>query len=152
MTNAPTILLLDGEHVLRRATALMLSNRGGRVSAAATLDEALEYARRRTYDVAVLDLPGRGGSELLARMRERGCVPRKVILCSTLPMAPLDTDGFADVIMKPFAFEQLLRAVFGRCGPPRPLRSGAPPRSGLFPRPRRLKVLRRAPKAQHDRG
>jgi DNA-binding response OmpR family regulator len=138
--------------MLRKATALMLSNRGGRVSAAATLDEALQYAGRRTYDVAVLDLPGRGGSELLARMRERGCVPKKVILCSTVPVSPLDNEGFADVITKPFPFEELLRAVFGRCGPPRPLRSGAPPRAGLSPRPRRIKVWRRAPRAQHDRG
>jgi DNA-binding response OmpR family regulator len=152
MTNTPSILLLDGEHVLRRATALMLSNRGGRVSAAATLDEALEYAARRTYDVAVLDLPGQGGAELLARMHEKGCMPKKVILCSTLPVSPLETSGFTDVIMKPFAFEQLLRAVFGRCGPPRPLRSGAPPRSGVFPRQRQVKVWRRAGKAQHDRG
>jgi DNA-binding response OmpR family regulator len=152
MTNAPTILLLDGEQLLRKATALMLSNRGGRVSAAATVDEALEYAGRRTYDVAVLDVPGRGGSELLERMRERGCVPRKVILCSALPMSPLDAAAFADVIMKPFPFEDLLRAVFGRCGPPRPLRSGASPRAGLSPRPRRVRVWRRAPKAQHDRG
>src|SRR5262245_55956454 len=56
MNSSVTILLLDDEPMLRRATTLMLASRGGRVSAAATPDEAVALAEARLFDVGIIDL------------------------------------------------------------------------------------------------
>jgi len=129
MTIHPTILLVDGEDMLRDATAMMLSRRGGRVRSAATLDEAVELAAGGRYDVAVLDESSASprATEVLRRMRLLGCLPRRIIVCSGEAMSPADAEQFSSVIPKPFAFELLVRAVFGA-----PVRLRA--QSGLFPR------------------
>lgn len=151
MTSPVTILLLDDEPMLRRATAMLLSGRGGVVTAAATADEAVALSSERLYDVAIFDLspPGPSAADVLARIRAGGLVPRRVIAVSS---APLDAPAFTAVLGKPYPFDRLLRAVFGRGGRGRT-------RSGVFPRasaPQRRRVTRRGPrpaaKARRDRG
>ena len=56
MTSPVTILLLDDEPLLRCATALILSRRGGRVTVARSADEAVAFACERVHDVAVFDV------------------------------------------------------------------------------------------------
>jgi DNA-binding response OmpR family regulator len=159
-TMNPSILLLDGEPMLREVTAMILSRRGGRVTATASVDEALEHAADRIYDIAIIDLSAGAprGSEILAVMRQRGCLPRRVILCCSDPQG--GDQEFTEVIQKPFAFDRLLAVVFGRKGKRRPTRSGvfptlrtpAPTRRGApavaaprrpDPRPRRAAPGRR---------
>jgi DNA-binding response OmpR family regulator len=144
--NGPTILLFDEEHLMREATALLLSNRGGRVTKAATLDDALFQLGRRTYDVAIIDLSTTTPRcvDILQRMRERSCLPRRVIVCTSLPVFGLADDEQADVLVKPYPFDKLLDAVFSR-GQRRPSRSG------LFPLARRVKTLRRASNVRRGR-
>jgi CheY-like chemotaxis protein len=125
-----TILLLDDEPILRRATALMLANRGGRVTAAATPDEAVALSAARVYDVAVFDVSplGPSASDVLRRIRAGGMLPRRVIAVSETPLDQRDESQFAEVLRKPYPFERLLRAVFGaraRRGAPRSLRERA---------------------------
>ncbi len=149
MTSAPTILLVDEEPILLRATALLLTNRGGRVSPAATLAEAVVLASEQDFDVAVLDVSPDGptAAVMVSLLRSRGLLPRRCVVCS-----PTGFQGDADfsvVLQKPYPFEHLLDAVFG---PPRARRQV---RSGVFARARALPALRptrRATPARRDRG
>ena len=122
-----TILLLDDEPLLRRATSLILSRHGGRVTTAATADEAVALAEKRIYDVAVLDVAPAGPSatELLQRFHAGGLAPRRVIAICSAPLPPREAEPFTEVLVKPYRFEGLLRAVFGAGGRRRT-------RSGVF--------------------
>ena len=158
MTSPVSILLLDEEPMLRRATALLLSNRGGSVTAAATPEEAVALAAARLYDVAIFDIApgGPSASEVVARIRAGGLVPRRVIAVCDGPLDPREADEIGEILVKPYPFERLLRAVFGtgaRCRT----------RSGVFPRARprgrtqgqarvTQRVPRRAARAPRDRG
>lgn len=132
MTSTVSILLLDEEPILRRATALMLNNRGGKVTMASSLEEAIALTEKRIYDVAILDVSpdGPGAVEILKRIRERGLVPRRVVVCQDSPMDRREAQEFSEVLPKPYPFEQLLTAVFG------PQSRRRPTRSGVFPRVR----------------
>jgi DNA-binding response OmpR family regulator len=165
-----TILLLDDEPMLRRATAMLLADRGGRVTAAASPDEAVALSGARSYDVGVFDLslPGPSASEVLRRMKARGAAPRRVIAVCDAPLGHDDASAFAAVLCKPYAFERLVRAIFGqgrrapRTGPRRvQARSG--PRRGAVARlhartarsrwaARRVRRPRRAARAWGGRG
>ncbi len=141
MTNLPTILLLDEEYMMREATALLLSNRGGHVTKTATLDEALAELERRTYDVAVIDLQASSNPTLvLHRLAEKAALPIRVIVCTDQPLSKTDPTGITDVLVKPYPFDRLLTAVFG--GHSRTLERRS--RSAAMPQSRRSKTLRRS--------
>lgn len=111
--------------MLREATASMLTRRGGRVSVARCIDEAVELAREELYDVVVLDLSGTplaGAAVALRALQSASC---RVIVCIEAGRS-LGLDG-VEVLKKPFDFERLLDLAFGR--PARRKRS----RSGVFP-------------------
>jgi DNA-binding response OmpR family regulator len=114
----PTILLLDEEPLLRRATAMMLTNRGGKVSAAATVEEAVALAERRRFDIAVLDVASGDATVggLLGRIFAAGRMPRRVIVCSPPPLERREASVLAEVLIKPYPFDRLLLAVFGLPG------------------------------------
>lgn len=130
MTYQPNVLLLDQDPVLRRATELLLCNRGALVSSAATLEEAISLSLQRVYDVALIDLaPGVGGArEVMARLRREGTMPRRIILCADEPISSDGADDVSEVLLKPYAFGRLLSMIFAEQGP-RPST-----RSGVFPR------------------
>jgi CheY-like chemotaxis protein len=137
MTSLVTVLLVDDEPMLRRATAMLLSNRGARVTAAASADEAIALAGERLYDVAVIDVSRPSPLEVLRRMRAGGLVPRRVIAITSAPLARDEAAPFTAVIEKPYPFDRLLRAIFGQGARRRT-------RSGVFPsmRPRELARVR----------
>jgi DNA-binding response OmpR family regulator len=130
MTYTPNVLLLDQDPLLRKATALLLSNRGAVVSATGTLEEAISLSREHLHDVAVIDLtlsmPAAG--ELLRRLRREGMVPRRIVLCSSEPILSEEAGDFCEVLIKPYAFDRLLRAIFGELHARRPCQSGVFPR------------------------
>jgi CheY-like chemotaxis protein len=130
MTYQPNVLLLDQDPVLRRATALLLCNRGALVSPAATLEEAISLSRQRVYDVALIDLdPGtRSAREILGRLRREGTMPRRVVFCADEPISCDGADDLCEVLLKPYAFGRLLSSIFVELTP----RPSA--RSGVFPR------------------
>jgi CheY-like chemotaxis protein len=115
MISPTTILLLDDEPLMRGATALILARKGAEVTAVATADEAVAYARERVYDVAVFDVspPSPGAAEVLRRIRERGLAPRRVIAVTNAPVDGGDESGLTVVLPKPYPFDRLLHAVFG---------------------------------------
>lgn len=141
MTASTNILLLDSEPMLREATALLLRRSGGRVRVATSTAEAVEAARARAFDVAVLDVSGRDGSaaDVRAALRAAGCEPPRVVVCTDLARAVAAACDDAEVLCKPYPFARLLRAVFGVQAAGRA--SKAPPRR--VPTPRRR--TRRAP-------
>ena len=130
MTYQPNVLLLDQDDVLRRATALLLCNRGALVSSAATLEEAISLSRERVYDVALIDLaPGmKGAREILGRLRREGTMPRRVVFCADEPVSCDGTDDVSEVLLKPYAFGRLLSTIFVELG------SQTSAKSGIFPR------------------
>jgi CheY-like chemotaxis protein len=151
MTSAPTILLVDEEPILRQATALLLTNRGGRVSPAATLAEALVLASAHAFDVAILDVAPDGPSAavMVDLLRARGLLPPRIVVC--VPWGPREDTDFTVVLEKPYPFEHLLDAVFG--GP----KARRVARSGVFARVRAregvvVRPTRRAMPARRDRG
>lgn len=131
--------------MLRAATALLLRNRGAVVTTVGTVAEAIAYLERRTFDVAVLDLSESSPRcmQILRTMKERGCVPKRVVICTSMPRS--DEDELTEVLLKPYPFDRLLDVVFGnqarkRKRPLRPL--DAAPESG--PRSTRRLVQRQA--------
>ncbi|HSN97007.1 MAG TPA: response regulator [Candidatus Nanopelagicales bacterium] len=146
-TQAPNILLLDQDDILRRATELLLSHRGAGVSAAATLDEAIAFAQQRPYDVALIDInPAMPGAlDLLARLRSEGLAAR-VVLCSDSPLSSEQAGEDAEVLVKPYPFDRLVTAVFGsrpRREKPRATVGGAR-RANRSPRPAPVGLRRTA--------
>jgi CheY-like chemotaxis protein len=115
MTSSVTILLVDEEPLLRRATALMLTGRGGEVSAVATLGEAIALTERRIFDVAVIDVPARGPSpgEIVELIRKRGLLPRRLVVCLCVSLDRCEAQPFTAILFKPYVFEHLIAAVFG---------------------------------------
>ena len=159
MTFAVTILLVDEEPLLRRATALLLAERGGKVSAVATMGEAVALAQENVFDVTIIDV-GPGGpspAELLQQLREQGVMPGRLVVCACPPLPSREPPPFTAVIQKPYAFERLLAAVFSAS---RPARSGvfaAHPARTVAAHPRRsreigLRGLRRALTARPGRA
>jgi CheY-like chemotaxis protein len=151
MTSAPTILLVDEEPILRSATALLLTNRGARVSPDATLAEAMTLVSRESFDVAILDISPGGPSAavMVDLLRARELLPHRFVVC--VPRGAQEEVNFTVVLRKPYRFERLLEAVFG------PARARRQSRSGVFVRGRgsdgaQLRLTRRATPARRDRG
>jgi CheY-like chemotaxis protein len=141
-----TILLLDEEPLLRRATALLLEKLGGQVTPAASADDAAAKCGAHYYDVAILDLAPDGpcAGEVLAGLQAGGLPPRRVIAVTAAPLPSGEASRFAAVVTKPYPFDALVRAVFGAGARRRT-------RSGIFERARlaaaRGPVTARAPEA-----
>jgi len=119
MTSAVTILLVDEEPLLRRATALLLTDRGGKVSAVATIGEAITLPRQSVFDVAVIDVAPGGPSpaEVFQQLLAFGLAARRVVVCACSPLkGPPEVIAATQrlsVLRKPYPFERLVAAVFG---------------------------------------
>jgi DNA-binding NtrC family response regulator len=125
MMNVSNILLFDEEDLMREATALLLGNRGARVTKSATLDEALAQLERRTYHVVVVDLHNALSNPafVLQRIVEKTTSPTRVIVCTDQPVPNVDPTSISDVLVKPYPFDRLVEAVFG----PRPTNTRSRP-------------------------
>jgi CheY-like chemotaxis protein len=139
MTNAPNVLLVDQDDVLRQATALLLAHRGAGVSPAATLEEAISLSRKRVHDVALIDISPSmlGAPELLRRLQREGLVPQRIVLSTSVPLSREEAGSFSQVLIKPYPFDQLMTAIFGEAAagaelqraPARAPRGARPPRA-----------------------
>lgn len=116
MTNAPNVLLLDQDDLLRKATALLLSHRGAGVSPAATLEEAISLSQERVHDVALIDLSPSmpNARELLRRLQREGLLPQRIVLSTSEPPSDVEAGSFSEILIKPYPFDQLLAAIFGQ--------------------------------------
>ncbi len=118
------VLLVDDEDAVRRVVARFLRRRGHRVDEAADGRAALDLIARAPaeagYDVIVSDLrmPGLGGDELLARLREEGRgMDRRLIFFSGDTASAEAVRALAasrvPVLAKPVSMNELARAVEG---------------------------------------
>ncbi|WP_277981460.1 ATP-binding protein [Sphingomonas phyllosphaerae] len=112
-TSALTILLVDDDLRVRRATAEVLAQAGHTVIEAADVDEALGLlSSRGAVDVVVTDfiMPGRSGAELIEQLRADW--PRVAVLMVT---GHVEDDGVlpdgVELLRKPYRGATLLAAV-----------------------------------------
>ncbi len=113
--STPTILLVDDEPPIQRATATLLRSRGYAVTVAGTGAEALEVLDRDRPSLAIVDLglPDIDGTALCQRLRARADIP--IIVLSVRgeersKVQALDA-GADDYVTKPFGPEELLARV-----------------------------------------
>jgi len=119
------ILLVEDEESYRDPLAYLLRKEGYDVSVAATGPDALAEYDRGGADIVLLDLmlPGLSGTEVCARLRQRGDVP---IIMLTAKDTEVDKVvglelGADDYVTKPYSSRELLarvRAVLRRRGEP----------------------------------
>jgi DNA-binding NtrC family response regulator len=110
------LLLVDDDEDLRNDVASFLSTRGYRVQCCGDGEEALEYADRRAFDVAILDLsmPGLSGIEVLQKLKARGAECEVVMLTGegTIETAVEAMKlGAREFLSKPISLRELDRLV-----------------------------------------
>ena len=120
MDEKESILIVDDDEVTRRSLSLILDRKGYETGTAATGKEALEKARERAYNVALLDiqLPDMKGTELLAPLRKMR--PDMAVLMITgyvsLESAVHSSlEGALAYITKPLNLNSVLTAVREAC-------------------------------------
>ena len=122
------ILLVEDDPRISSFVAKGLTAEGYAVTVVADADTADEELRRSDADLDLvlldLGLPGRGGEEVLRRLRRTGSETPVIVLTARAEVADrvrgLDA-GANDYVTKPFAFEELLariRAVGRTAGRP----------------------------------
>lgn len=124
MAAPSSILVVEDDPRLGATLERLLGAEGYEVERADEGNEALQRARRRTFDLVVLDvmLPGLDGIAVCRRLRATGSVP--ILLLTALSathdrVRGLDS-GADDYLVKPFAYEELLarvRALLRRTAP-----------------------------------
>ncbi|HMY18903.1 MAG TPA: response regulator [Polyangium sp.] len=114
MTHVSNILLLDAEDLMREATALLLVNRGAEVTKSASPEEASVQLARQTFEVVIVDVH-EDAREItwLRDIVEKASPSARVIVCTEKPLSPLAGAGIHRVLVKPYAFDRLVEAVFG---------------------------------------
>src|SRR5687768_7973773 len=113
--SAPTILLVDDEVSIQRATATLLRSRGYAVTLAGSGREALSLFERERPNLVILDLglPDLDGTVVCQRLRARADVPILILSVrgeERSKVAALDA-GADDYVTKPFGAEELLARV-----------------------------------------
>jgi DNA-binding response OmpR family regulator len=123
-----SLLLVEDDEKLARITAQYLESHGVHVEVVYDGQQALASAKRRSFDLVLLDimLPGRDGLEVCRAIRERQDVP---IVMLTARAEEADRvlgleSGADDYVTKPFSSRELLarirahvRRARGRTGP-----------------------------------
>ncbi len=110
-----SILLVDDEESSRKVFSAILAKAGYLVDEATNGMDALEKARAKRYDVALVDikLPDMEGTELLLRLPKSSEMVKIVVTgFSTTENAVKASDcGADDFLVKPVDPEELLRSI-----------------------------------------
>lgn len=122
-----TILLVDDDDDVRRATALLLECLGCTVIQAAGGEAALMFyhTKRAQIDCVVTDviMPGMGGAELAGRLREIDPAVR-IVFCTgdarEIEMTERVLGAGAAIIQKPYDGRVILQKIQSLLGPGRP--------------------------------
>jgi len=112
MEDKLSVLVVDDEPPIRKLVRVNLEARGYAVQEADSGQEALSLFSQQAFDLIILDLvmPGTGGIEVCARIREQSDVPIIVLSAhgeEELKVQALDA-GADDFVTKPFGHEELL--------------------------------------------
>jgi len=111
-----SVLIVDDEEGIRQSLTSILREEGYATDAVNSGEECLEAAKRRAYDLVLLDiwLEGMDGLETLRRLNELARPPVVVVISGhgTIETAVRATKlGAFDFIEKPLALEKMLLAV-----------------------------------------
>ncbi|HTQ84835.1 MAG TPA: sigma 54-interacting transcriptional regulator, partial [Candidatus Solibacter sp.] len=111
-----SVLIVDDEEGIRQSLASILREEGYTTDSVQSGEECLEAAKRRAYDLVLLDiwLDGMDGLETLRRLNELARPPVVVVISGhgTIETAVRATKlGAFDFIEKPLALEKMLVAV-----------------------------------------
>jgi DNA-binding NtrC family response regulator len=114
--NAPRILILDDEKLIRWTLVQILTQEGYQVDAAASTDEARRLCESRSYDLVLADLEvcGRSPSEFfLGLQRSRPGIRIAVMTAMAGDSAERELGAFRPFrfVEKPFAADQILDLV-----------------------------------------
>jgi DNA-binding NarL/FixJ family response regulator len=115
MTLPARLLLADDEETFRSSVAVLLRREGYVCDVASTAGEATKSLTENTYDLLITDLrmPGNMDLELLKAAASGGMLP--VIVVTAYPSVPTAIEAVrcavVDYLVKPFDFDDLLRAV-----------------------------------------
>jgi DNA-binding NtrC family response regulator len=110
------ILVVDDDQSVRKVLTTILEDEGYAVESVGTAKKAIERARRKVYNLALIDirLPDMEGIELLTKMRDTTPKMRKIIITGypTLQNAVEAVNRGADAyILKPFDMENVLETI-----------------------------------------
>jgi two-component system, OmpR family, KDP operon response regulator KdpE len=115
VTNAPSILIVEDDHQIRRFLRATLSAADYRFHEALTAAEGIAQAAARQPDLVLLDLglPDQDGLDVIRQLRAHGQVPIIVLSArgrESDKIAALDL-GADDFVSKPFAVGELLARI-----------------------------------------
>lgn len=111
------ILVIEDQKQLCQLYGSVLSKTKHRVSLAYTGEEGLEYARRETPDLIILDmmLPDGSGVDVARKLREEGVLSHSSLIVATaVPEEAEPISEFCDIstlLAKPFQIKTLMSAV-----------------------------------------
>lgn len=111
------ILIVDDDSDMRAVLQDTLKNAGYEVVSAADGKEALRQHRKQAADLVITDLfmPNKDGFETLSELRKESPQTPLIAMCGRPPAVQLlplaQRLGAADVLQKPFAVDDLLKAV-----------------------------------------
>jgi CheY-like chemotaxis protein len=121
MSHSEPILLVDGDHVVRKRCRELLESVGYMVFESPDAAHARMFLRTITPAAVVIesDLPDGQGAEVLRFVKREPAMRRlPVVLMSASDEAPDAAELAAGVLHKPFSPEQLIAAVRSACGNP----------------------------------
>lgn len=129
MSHSDSILLVDGDHVVRQRCRELLESAGFMVFESPGATHARMFLRTITPAAIVIDsdLPdGHGGDVLRFVKTELSMRELPAVLMSASDAAPDASDLAAGVLHKPFSPEQLVEAVRSACSTPSPASPSSP--------------------------
>jgi len=112
-----SVLVVEDDDAVRRATLRFLVRAGYRVAEARTGEEALdEHGKRKRFDLLLADvvMPGMSGGELAERLQERQPDLKVIYMTGYATQAKLDrlgAEGDRALLPKPFREQRLLALV-----------------------------------------
>src|SRR4030088_809526 len=115
MAEQPHVLVVDDDAKIAAALRRALIYEGYQVEVAPDGQIALNRARERMPDLAILDImmPGIDGLEVTRRLRAEGDVPIPLLAAKdgTADRVKVLDSGADDYLVKPFAYEELMARV-----------------------------------------
>lgn len=116
MSRKPSILVVDDDYSIRKTLTAILEEKGYNVEAAETGKEAMEKAKTRFYNLALLDirLPDMDGVELLTEMKETKPKMVKIMLTgypSLQNAVEALNKGANAYIIKPVNIDKMLATI-----------------------------------------
>ena len=108
-----TVLVVDDEPSILSMLRALLMEEGCAVITAQHGEEALAHAVERSPDLIITDLmmPVMDGHELRRRLKEEPSTAHiPVVLMTVVDRRPV-SDSFSGVIVKPFAYDDLVAAI-----------------------------------------